>query len=200
MGIITELYMAPASDADLPVETFEALVVELLKKKILRSPAGLVTGKVDAFDIWMLSEEPDRPKLERGLRLMYLGADIEALREAIRKHYATSDLCVWFPSPDWENEAVTSFYDDEGYECRVGLFHFREPTSLTMDNAYIDDGELDELGVPEEDRLMGAHTCRSYLKMVGKRAPIPDVVEKTVLERVLKKHFGKKLWVDASYF
>lgn len=199
MSVSVDLYLGPASGRCLDAAGFEALVVDLIRSRIVTRPCALVLGDVPHRSADLVSFELERapaPSLraaggsdavmparpERGpLFALYRGERSADLLAALRRvPFGRADLCVWFQGLDWENEALGPVLEEEGYaNGEAALYAFRTPRALELQDGH-------------RTRTLA---FAQYLAVSGTGGPLS--LEGTPGHEVLERHLGA-LTVGAS--
>jgi hypothetical protein len=184
VGVWIDLFVGPQDARALEREAFEALIIDLIRDRIVDPPCALLTGKLTPSEPLGVANASMMPGSGAdGIRQLYHGSRSAELIAALRAApWGTQDLAVWFTGLSWTNPEIGPAFEDEcQYNGDVIVYAFRKPTNVEL----LADDSIESM------RLA------TYFALTGKGCPTD--ITRTPIEAVLKRHLGSKLVSGVSY-
>ncbi len=207
MGVWVDHFVGPESGAALSRAAFEALLVDLIRSRIVDPPCAIVSGdfkpdmplgisnaaqslqvgESEANDL--MREILGVAEKKESLTLAYKGSRSVELLAALRAlEWGKADVAVWFSSLVWSNDQLRKWIERDGANGDVVVYAMRKKSKLQLNDGGGDDDADD--GDPDDD---GGRTIEltTYFALTGKGCPYD--LTRSPIEAVLKRHFGKRL-------
>lgn len=216
MGVDVALFIGPKEAKKAGASTFQGLVEDLVKLKLVRGPCALVEGpqelagevNVPGFFSLLVSQQPNQ--LPNGTNVLYHGKSLAALVSALETCAANKVNVAWFAGlNDANKELKKAGLGRSFYNVDVLALSAPKPVAFTMfseDAGDVDEDEADEEG--EEARpddefatpiLTGSVKLSRCLILAGKGGPEPHDLRGTVLSDCCRRHFGSPLQIGCTY-
>lgn len=181
MGMVYSLFVGPTPPKEIPIEGTISLITDLCNKRIVEFPFEVIENNDDRFPF-------------NSTKTWAKGKTLTDPLNAIGTiPFGQADLCVSFFGFDPTNEdLMESFIKHDFANVDYVMLYFpREQRTIPL-NFWVSDGPNPWEGHYEtRDIILHHYFCSS-----GSNGP--QHIEGTLLEPVLKEHYGENLIVDFS--